>query len=261
VENRKVDSTLVLWAGLFLLTPGASAQIPDRFTNLQILPKDTSKRELIGTMRGWAGALGVRCVYCHTGGNPDTLEGVDFPSDAKWEKRTARAMLRMVHALNDEHLGRLEPRPVTVGGPTVEALRMDCVICHRGLARPETIEVAMARILAKDGVEAAVRSYRELRTRFLTSGSYDFSERPLNALSERLLAQSRAAEAAALLEGNAEFHPDSAWLHYLLGEARLAMGDRARALASFGRSVALDPQNSRARQRIEELGTPPSPKP
>src|SRR5262245_47987825 len=89
----------------------ASAQIPDKFTNLQVLPKDSSKLQLVTTMRGFASALGVRCTHCHSGGSPDTLQGVDFASDAKWEKRTARTMLRMVNALESDYLAHLEPRP------------------------------------------------------------------------------------------------------------------------------------------------------
>ena len=51
---------------LFLLTAiPASAQIPDKFTNLQVLPKDTSKADLQSSMRKFAFALNVRCPYCH----------------------------------------------------------------------------------------------------------------------------------------------------------------------------------------------------
>jgi hypothetical protein len=52
--------------GILLLagTP-AAAQFPDKFTNLKVLPKDISKRELESTMRGFAFALSVRCDHCH----------------------------------------------------------------------------------------------------------------------------------------------------------------------------------------------------
>lgn len=71
----------------------AAAQIPDAFENLQLLPKDINKGQLVGTMRGWATALGVRCTHCHVG--PDNLVGMDFASDDKPTKRTARKMLEM----------------------------------------------------------------------------------------------------------------------------------------------------------------------
>ena len=43
-------------------------------------------------MRNFASGLGVRCDHCHVGGNPDTLEGFDFASDAKEAKQVARAI-------------------------------------------------------------------------------------------------------------------------------------------------------------------------
>ena len=55
-----------LAVALFLAAvPLASAQIPDHFTNLQVLPKDMSKADLQSTMRKFAFALNVRCPYCH----------------------------------------------------------------------------------------------------------------------------------------------------------------------------------------------------
>ena len=48
---------------LLLGTAPGAAQIPDEFTNLKLLPKDIEKRQLIGTMRDWAGGLGVRCNH------------------------------------------------------------------------------------------------------------------------------------------------------------------------------------------------------
>src|SRR5262245_25236351 len=37
----------------------AAGQIPDKFTNLKVLPKDTPKPKLVETMRGFSNALGV----------------------------------------------------------------------------------------------------------------------------------------------------------------------------------------------------------
>ena len=70
----------------------AEAQIPQTFKNLQALPKDIPRAELVSTMRGVAGGLGVRCTHCHVG--PDNLEGMDFASDEKPTKRAARLMIR-----------------------------------------------------------------------------------------------------------------------------------------------------------------------
>jgi tetratricopeptide (TPR) repeat protein len=238
----------------------AEAQIPERFTNLQVLAKDTSRKDLVGTMRGWTSALGVRCGHCHEGGNPDTLEGVDFASDAKWEKRAARVMARMVSAIAENHLQRLEARPLA-GGAAPPAIRVECATCHRGLARPESIESVMERAVGAEGIEAAVATYRQLRTRYLAKGSYDFSQGPLNTLAERLIDGARGREAAVLLEMSAEYNPDAPWLFHLLGEARLSTGDRGRALEAFERALALNPQNPLSRKRVDELKAPAAAKP
>jgi len=81
------------------------AQVPEKFSNLQILPKDITREDLVREMRGFAGALGVRCVYCHKGEDNPGLKDVDFASDARGTKKTARAMMRMVYAINTDHVG------------------------------------------------------------------------------------------------------------------------------------------------------------
>jgi hypothetical protein len=235
------------------LAAPAAGQIPDRFTNLKVLPADISRADLVATMRGWTSALGVRCGHCHLGGDPETLIGVDFASDQKWEKRTARAMLLMVRALEAEHLAKLEHRPESAGPGSPPAVSVSCLTCHHGLRRPDTLDAALDRVLAADGPEAAVRTYRELRARHLGQGSYDFSERPVNDLAERLLKTKRSRDAVLLLEVSLEFNPEAAWQHHLLGEARLAAGDRRGALQAFTRALALSPQNGLSRRRVEEL--------
>ena len=55
---------------LVLLGPtAAAAQIPDAFKNLQFHPEDITKGQLISVMRNFSFALGVRCQYCHVGGD------------------------------------------------------------------------------------------------------------------------------------------------------------------------------------------------
>ena len=76
----------------------AFAQIPSTFTNLQVLPKDISRAELVNQMRQIAGALGARCTTCHVG--PDNLEGMDFATDDRPAKQAARTMMRMVQSVN-----------------------------------------------------------------------------------------------------------------------------------------------------------------
>ena len=199
----------------FLLTFGtaalAPAQIPEKFENLQFFPKEIERRALIDAMRDFSGALGVRCEFCHVGEGGPELLNMDFASDDKEAKRTARRMLVMVAAIQKDYIENLgRTRPAQVG----------CFTCHHGVARPEPLEVVIGEVLESSGVEAAVDRYRSLRKEHYGSAAYDFGDSPLNRLGERLLRAGKRDAALALLELNREFHPDSAWLQHLLEEAR-----------------------------------------
>src|SRR5450432_3643321 len=77
---------------------------PDRLTNVKVLPADMPIRALVDTMAGFTRALGVRCAYCHVGGETTPFEKIDFSSDSLPAKVKAREMLRMVVANNRDHL-------------------------------------------------------------------------------------------------------------------------------------------------------------
>lgn len=103
--------------------------IPDPpYKNLQVLPKDISKPELVQTMRTFSIQLGVRCGHCHVAN--DDLSIADFPSDEKPAKTKARVMIRMLDTINGQHLTRLES-----GGSQVS--RATCWTCHREQSKPE----------------------------------------------------------------------------------------------------------------------------
>lgn len=242
--GRGVVGTAGLAVALALLAVGGAAQIPQTFTNLKVLPKDIERRELIETMRSFAGALGVRCEHCHAGKGGPSLEGMDFASDEKETKRVARAMMGMVRAINQDYLTRIG---------RAEPLQVSCVSCHHGLERPRTIDAVVGEVLDREGAEAALARYRELRKEYLERGAYDFGVGPLDHLGESLLSKSRPREAAQVLELNVEFHPDNAWLHFLLGEAYFALDDLARAKACYERSLVLLPDSGRARKRLSEV--------
>jgi tetratricopeptide (TPR) repeat protein len=235
-------------AGLIVACGGpAAAQIPDKFTNLQVLPKDIARGDLVETMRGFATALGVRCEHCHVGEGGPSLPNMDFASDQKEAKRIARFMMQMARAINDDHLARLAGE---------RHLRVRCMTCHRGVTEPATIDAIVSEELEKKGVESAVARYRELRQRYYGRSSYDFGEPPLNALGEALLRDKRNREALAILELNAEFHPGAAWTRHLIGEAHLASGEREKAKASFTKALDINPELGPARKRLEQLKTP-----
>jgi photosynthetic reaction center cytochrome c subunit len=102
-------------------------QPPDP-TNLQVFPKDVSKRDLINAMRSFTRGLGVRCEFCHVGEGND-LSKFDFASDEKRQKKNTRVMMTMTRDINARLANIPEPRPA-------DTLAVSCYTCHRGQQKP-----------------------------------------------------------------------------------------------------------------------------
>src|ERR1700681_4386657 len=113
----------IVFVAVLLSGNRASAQFPDKFTNLKVLPKDISKHELESTMRGFAFALGVRCGHCHVEKKAPE-KGFDFAADDKDAKKTARVMLQMVEAINRDYVSKIEKVDKTA------PIHVECVTCH-----------------------------------------------------------------------------------------------------------------------------------
>lgn len=127
-------------------------------------------------------------------------------------------------------------------------------ILYRRPARAPTVSIAhmMYRIITREGADSAVRRYHELKR--LTPQRYDFSEAEVNLLGYHLLQQGRAAAAVQIFGLNTESYPQSTNAYDSLGEALLATGDTAKAVANYKRSLELDPGNQNAAQLLQRLG-------
>ncbi|HJQ39771.1 MAG TPA: c-type cytochrome [Thermoanaerobaculia bacterium] len=118
---------------LFAILACTTSQQPaatSQFKNLQVLPKDIPREQLLATMRGFTRGLGVRCNHCHVVAATEPKEELDFPSDAKEEKRAARTMLRMTQELNRTWIPRVD-------AAAAGQMRVSCWTCHRGKPEPE----------------------------------------------------------------------------------------------------------------------------
>ena len=109
--------------------PHARRPLP-KPVNLKVLPKDISREDLIKLMRGYAGSLGVECNFCHAV-NPQTHK-LDFPSDAKEDKATARTMIAMTHTINEQYMSQVHDPDAMP-----EDKHVTCGTCHRGHSMPE----------------------------------------------------------------------------------------------------------------------------
>ena len=244
-------------AALMLMVASANAQIPDKFTNLKVLPKDTPKPELIKIMRQFSGDLGVRCGHCHYAKSPEDFSTFNFASDQKPEKEIARSMMKLAHETNESIDKIFKDDP--------NHLKVSCFTCHHGNEKPETIADAIVPVLKKDGADAAATRYRDLRKEYYGSAAYDFTEWALVEVAEDMRKDpAQIKNAQSLLNLNLEFYPQSAPTYAQLGESYLAAGDTTTAMTNFDKAVQIAPDDPRLKGRIEQIksggkmpGTPP----
>lgn len=132
----------LLAAGLFAAATVAQAPQPaphrmphfPKPKNLQVLPKNLNGLQVRQIMVVWARSLGVHCDTCHAAdphklnrfGHPE----LDFPSDAKQDKRTARLMYKMVKQINGNYIS------MVTGQNGKPAPPVTCGTCHRGHLDP-----------------------------------------------------------------------------------------------------------------------------
>jgi tetratricopeptide (TPR) repeat protein len=240
----------VLLAGL---SHAAEAQFPpERTKNLKVLPMDIPIRALVDTMAGFTRALGVRCTYCHVGREGEPLATYDFAADEKAEKAKAREMLRMVTAINSEHLAKLatrrEPR-----------ITVTCATCHHGIPQPRPLQQVLMIAYDAGGTDSAVAAYRALRERYHGSAAYDFGEVPLVDVANRLREQGHLADALRLYVLNTEVSPNSGFAFRMAADGQLAAGDTAAAVASLRRAVAINVNDQQATRALDRLAKKPPP--
>lgn len=203
-------------------------------------------------MQAIAQALGVECSYCHverrnaagantgTGAAPAGQATGDQPKIA-----IAKEMIAMTRELN----ARIQ---AATGKPPVEAARVQCVTCHRGVAIPRQLSDIIIRTAFEKGGEAAVDQYRDLRRRYYGRQAYDFSEAELLGVAERL-SERRPDAAIGLLTMNLEFNPKSARTYQIMAHAYTRKRDDATAIAHLEKALEIEPENGVARGQLEQL--------
>ncbi len=131
--NRKFAVTTALIGAIALCV--AATMPPQQFTppklvNLKVFPKNIPYRVLDHQMDEWSDALGVRCNFCHER-NAQTGK-MDFASDTKPEKTTARHMFVMMGKINKKYF---EAKKDSLGMMMVTGV--NCNTCHHGTAFPK----------------------------------------------------------------------------------------------------------------------------
>lgn len=92
----------------------------DGFKNLKVLPQNISKDSLMGLMKSYNKALGVKCNHCHS---------KDKSADDVYTKEITRHMIQMTNELNEKAFNPIGPEFKNA---------VDCATCHRGATSPMT---------------------------------------------------------------------------------------------------------------------------
>lgn len=111
-----------------------------------------------------------------------------------------------------------------------------------------------ARVLLKtivtDGAEKAIADYRKRRE---GSSENRLSENQINSLGYDLLRARKIDEAIAVFRLNTEDFPASANTWDSLAEGFMVKGDKQKAIEYYKKSLALDPNNKNAEEKIKQL--------
>ncbi len=240
---RRIPYLLAITVALAAISTPAVGQMAEP-TNLKVLDSKMTGMEVMQVMRGFATGLGVRCDHCHMGEDGQPLSSFDFASDEKEAKNVAREMLRMTMAINDSHiapLGREDP------------YKVECVTCHRGLAKPTTLERELSTAYDDTGVAGAIERYASLREEYEGSGAFDFREQPLIMYASDLLRGGKPDEGIQILETATKYFPESAEPHMMLGMTYLSSGDKENAKKHAEAAFAIDPENRRVKRLMQQL--------
>lgn len=199
-------------------------------------PPQGPRREPLPDMNAIAAALGVQCEYCHQQA---------APAQGPRRIEIARQMIAMTRDLNE----KVQTATAKAAGT---AVKVECATCHRGVAVPRPLGDVLWETRQKEGIDAAVAQYRDLRTRYYGKQAYDFGEQTLLVLSQRI-ANARPDDAIAFAKLNIEFHPQSSQSYQALAFAYTRKIDDESAIAALEKAVELEPNNAVARGQLEQL--------
>jgi tetratricopeptide (TPR) repeat protein len=219
---------------------------PDSLINTKVFPHNTPVTEVLGAMRNFTTALGVRCGFCHVGKEGAPISSYDFASDEKRTKRTARQMMLMLAEVNR----RLDTLPERKN----PGLMATCNTCHRGVNRPVPLSMYVADVATAAGTDSAIKTYHALRDRYYGRDAYDFGEPSLNEAAFRLARAGKFDEALALLKLNEEQFPKSSGVYVFRGNVLLMHADTNAAADAFREAIRRDSTNFEARQRLRTIG-------
>ena len=205
-----------------------------------VLAQSPPAKPPLPDMQAVAAALGVTCEYCHA----QRGESPKVTANGRPRLEVGREMIAMTASLNASV-------QAATGKTAREAAAVTCATCHRGVAIPRPLTDILLVTSVREGADAAVKQYRELRGQYYARGTYDFGEDTLLTVARRL-ANARPEVAIPLADLNMEFFPKSA--NTLVVKA-IAQGGRddEGAVATLKRALEIEPDNGEIKGRLYQL--------
>jgi hypothetical protein len=205
-----------------------------------VLAQQAPPRPPLPDMQAVAAALGVTCDYCHAPRD----EKPRLTANGKTRLEVGREMIAMTHGLN-------ATVQAATGKTAREAAAVTCATCHRGVAIPRPLAEILLVTSVREGADAAVKQYRDLRSQYYARGTYDFGEETLLAVARRL-ANARPEVAIPLAELNLEFFPKS--VNSLVVKAISQGGrDDDGAVATLKKALEIEPENGEIKGRLYQI--------
>ena len=110
------------------------------------------------------------------------------------------------------------------------------------------ISLVLAECETEDEINAAIAHFRR------SNAAYSIRRDAVNGLGFQFLLDKKRDMGLAVLEFNAREHPRSPWVYESLAEAYMMSEDKKKAIENLEKLLELDPNNDRAKEKIEELG-------
>jgi hypothetical protein len=227
--------------------------------NVQLLT-NLSDAQLGLAMNNMSASLGVHCDFCHVFN--EQAKALDFPNDAKPEKKTAREMIRMVLDLNEKnfhgrpivgcytcHLGKEHPASmVALPLPAIAASNPHEMEATERKAYPAAKDLLAKYISAIGGEAAAKKLATAPMTAKATRTDAAGHTMPLEVYSSdgKVLVRSTPAEGPAMAQ---MYGAESGWMQGRQGVRTLTGVDAATGLM-FARAyqpITSLPENARVR--------------
>ncbi|MUI11906.1 dienelactone hydrolase [Massilia dura] len=166
---------------------------------------------------------------------------------------TARYVRQFLDAyLKDDAAARafMASKPAANGVPK----HMASLEARRGGGVPPTLENFVGQLAAR-GFDKAAAIHEEFKAQ---GAGFKLEPHDINGWGYELLRDGMTEESVAIFRFGTQLYPKDANLYDSLGEAQARAGQREAAIDNYRRSLALDPKNANAVERLKALGAPPA---